>query len=498
MAEQMLHTRTIHELHKLLTAKQITSQELTRSVFKQIQSVESQVHAYISLGYDSAMEQARLADEKIQKKQYSYLTGIPISIKDIICTAGTATTCGSRMLQHFVPPYDATVVTKLKKSGAVFTGKTNMDEFAMGSSNETSYFGPAKNPWDQTRVTGGSSGGSAASVAADECIASLGTDTGGSIRQPASYCGVVGMKPTYGRVSRYGLIAYASSLDQIGPVTKDVEDAAILLGYISGYDPSDSTSVDSAVPDYRQWLKQDVRGLRIGIPREYMQEGLDPEVQQAVSRAVSVLREQGAEIKEISLPHTSYAVAVYYLIAPAEASSNLARYDGVQYGFRAQNASNLREMYEMTRSEGFGAEVKRRIMLGTYALSAGYYDAYYKKASQVRTLIRQDFEQAFTECDLIAAPTAPTTAFGIGEKIDDPLSMYLGDIFTIPLNLAGLPGISVPCGMSSAGLPIGLQIIGNLFEEAHIVQCAYCFEQNTDWHTRKPPLAEKPPQGSET
>jgi aspartyl-tRNA(Asn)/glutamyl-tRNA(Gln) amidotransferase subunit A len=359
----------------------------------------------------------------------------------------------------------------------------------MGSSNETAFFGPVHNPWNLACVPGGSSGGSAAAVAADECIAALGTDTGGSIRQPASLCGVVGLKPTYGRVSRFGLIAFASSLDQIGPITKDVEDAAVLLGCISGYDPRDATSVNRSVPDYTQALKREVKGLRIGIPREYFIAGLDPQVEHAVRAALEVLQQQGAAVREVSLPHTDYAVAVYYLIAPAEASSNLARYDGVKYGFRSAAYGNLREMYERTRSEGFGPEVKRRIMLGTYALSAGYYDAYYRKASQVRTLIRRDFEAAFRDCDLIVTPTAPAPAFRLGEKLNDPLSMYLSDIFTIPANLAGLPGISVPCGLSTEGLPIGLQIIGNLFEEEKVLHCAYCFEQSTQWHLKKPGLA---------
>jgi aspartyl-tRNA(Asn)/glutamyl-tRNA(Gln) amidotransferase subunit A len=393
------------------------------------------------------------------------------------------------MLENFVPPYDATVIARLKACGAVFTGKTSMDEFAMGSSNETAFFGPVHNPWDLDRVPGGSSGGSAAAVAADECIAALGTDTGGSIRQPASLCGVVGLKPTYGRVSRFGLIAFASSLDQVGPITKDVRDAAILLSCISGHDPNDSTSISREVPDYAGALEKNVKGLRLGIPKEYFIDGLDPQVEQAVREAIDLLKTQGAEIVEVSLPRTDYAVAVYYLIAPAEACSNLARYDGVKYGYRSAQPGALREMYEQTRSEGFGPEVKRRIMLGTYALSAGYYDAYYKKASQVRTLIRRDFAEAFKACDLIVTPTAPAPAFRLGEKLSDPLSMYLSDIFTIPANLAGLPGISLPCGFSAGGLPIGLQIIGNLFAEEQVLNCAYCYEQNSQWHLRKPSLA---------
>ncbi|MEI6125568.1 MAG: Asp-tRNA(Asn)/Glu-tRNA(Gln) amidotransferase subunit GatA [Pseudomonadota bacterium] len=484
-----LYQMTIHELHGLLKKKAVSSQEILESVFQRIASVEPKVHAYITRTQDRALQQAREADKKIKDNACALLTGIPLAIKDILCTQGVVTTCGSKILSAFIPPYDATVIKKLRAAGAVFTGKANMDEFAMGSSNETSFFGPVHNPWDLERVPGGSSGGSAAAVAADECIASLGTDTGGSIRQPASLCGVVGLKPTYGRVSRFGLIAFASSLDQIGPLAKDVEDAAILLSAISGYDPLDSTSIAREVPDYTKALTKDVKGITLGIPKEYFIEGLDPQVEKAVRAAVAELAKQGAEIKEISLPHTEYAVAVYYLIAPAEASSNLARYDGVKYGYRSGEHASLRDMYEKTRSEGFGPEVKRRIMLGTYALSAGYYDAYYKKASQVRTLIRSDFEAAFKQCDLIITPTAPAPAFKLGEKLHDPLSMYLSDIFTIPTNLAGLPGISLPCGFSENGLPIGLQIIGNLFEEEKVLRGAYCFEQHTQWHLRKPSLS---------
>jgi aspartyl-tRNA(Asn)/glutamyl-tRNA(Gln) amidotransferase subunit A len=480
---------TIHELQGLLSARKVSAQEILESVSARIQAVEPRTHVYISLSNEAAQEQARQADQIIARSTGTALTGIPLAIKDIICTHGVATTCGSRILANFVPPYDATVIQKLKAIGAVFAGKANMDEFAMGSSTETSFFGPTRNPWNQAMVPGGSSGGSAAAVAADECVAALGTDTGGSIRQPASYCGVVGLKPTYGRVSRFGLVAYASSLDQIGPITKDVEDAAIVLNHISGFDPRDSTSVNRAVPDYTRALKKSAQGLTVGIPKEYFVEGVAGEVGAAVQAAIREIEKQGAAIREISLPHTEYAVAVYYLIAPAEASSNLARYDGVKYGYRCADGTSLRTMYEHTRSAGFGAEVKRRIMLGTYALSAGYYDAYYKKASQVRTLIRRDFDDAFRECDLVVTPTAPTAAFRLGEKLDDPLSMYLGDIFTIPANLAGLPGISIPCGFTAAGLPIGLQIIGNLFEEEKVIQCADCFEQATDYHLRKPALA---------
>ena len=480
---------TVHELHELLKTKKISSAELTRSVFQRIEAVEHDVHAYITLTRDVALQQAAAADSQIKQGAIASLTGIPVAIKDILCTAGIATTCGSKILENFMPTYDATVIKKLKEQQAVFVGKTNMDEFAMGSSTETSYFGPTRNPWSLDRVPGGSSGGSAAAVAADECIAALGTDTGGSIRQPAACCGVVGMKPTYGRVSRFGLVAFASSLDQIGPFTKDITDAALILNHICGYDSLDSTSVNRDVPDYTRALVNDVSGMTLGVPKEYFATaGIDPEVEKAVWSALRELERQGATIKEISLPHTEYAVAAYYLIAPAEASSNLARYDGVKYGYRTMEETGLREMYELTRSEGFGAEVKRRIMLGTYALSAGYYDAYYKKASQVRTLIRRDFEQAFAACDLIVTPTAPTPPFKLGEKMHDPLQMYLSDIFTIPANLAGLPGISMPCGLSSQGLSIGLQIIGNVFAEETMLRCAYCFEQNSEWHLKKPSL----------
>ncbi len=485
-----LFGKTIHELRGLLDARQVSAAEITDSVFKRIAAVEPRVNAYITLAEEAARAQARQADEQIARGEAGVLTGIPLAVKDIICTSGTVTTCGSKILENFIPPYDAGIMERIGAAGAVLTGKTAMDEFAMGSSSETSFRGPVRNPWNIDLVPGGSSGGSAAAVAADECIAAVGTDTGGSIRQPASYCGVVGLKPTYGRVSRYGLVAYASSLDQAGPIAKDVEDAALLLGVMSGHDPRDSTSVDRPVPDFTESLVPDIRGLRLGIPREYFVEGLDPEVERAVRSAIKELEGLGAQPVEISLPHTEYAVAVYYLIAPAEASSNLARYDGVKYGYRAPDAGGLRQMYEKTRSEGFGPEVKRRIMLGTYALSAGYYDAYYKKASQVRTLICRDFEQAFRQCDVIVTPTAPTPAFAVGEKIDDPLSMYLSDIFTIPVNLAGLPGISVPCGFTGDNLPVGLQIIGSLFDEKTVLRCAYCYEQNSQRQRPRPTLPD--------
>ncbi len=481
-----LYGLTIHELHNLISRGEVTSREVTESILERITSVEKRINAYITVTSDLAIEQAKQADEQIRQGKCGFLTGIPLAVKDILCMKGVRTTCGSRILENFVAPYDATVIKRLKEEGAVFLGRTNMDEFAMGASTETSYFGPTRNPWNQERIPGGSSGGSAAAVAADECIAALGTDTGGSIRQPAACCGLVGLKPTYGRVSRYGLIAFASSLDQVGPMTKDVRDAAILMNGICGYDRFDSTSVEVTVPDYTQVLGQDVGGMKVGIPREYFGKGLDAEVEQAVREAVKVLNGLQMEVMEISLPHTEYAVATYYLIAPAEASSNLARYDGVKYGFRNGAENGLLDMYKRTRSEGFGIEVKRRIMLGTYALSAGYYDAYYKKASQVRTLIRRDFESAFRKCDVILTPTYPTSAFKIGEKINDPLTLYLSDVFTIPANLAGIPGISLPCGFTSEGMPVGLQILSDSFQEEKLLQVAAAYEQHTEWHLKRP------------
>ena len=483
-----LYEMTAHQLHEMLVRREVTSREITESAMKRIAEVEGRVHAFITLTPELALEQAAAADARIQKGDAGPLTGIPLAIKDVICTQGVRTTCGSHILENFVPPYDATVTEKLKAAGAVFVGKANMDEFAMGSSTENSCFGPSRNPWDQERIPGGSSGGSAAAVAADECIVSLGSDTGGSIRQPAACCGIVGMKPTYGRVSRYGLVAFASSLDQIGPFSKDVRDTALLLNAIAGHEPRDSTSVDLPVPDYTQALREDVRGMVLGIPREAFGEGLDAEVGASVRQAIETLKQLGAKTMDISLPHSDYALAVYYLIAPCEASSNLARYDGVKYGFRAGGTQDLMDMYQETRRQGFGAEVKRRIMLGTYALSAGYYDAYYLKASRVRTLIRQDFARAFEKCDALVLPTTPTTAFKIGEKADDPLQMYLSDIYTIPCNLAGLPGLSMPCGFSREGLPIGLQILGDFFQEEKILRVAYAFERNTEHHLRKPKL----------
>jgi len=472
-----LHTLTIHELQDMLNKRQVSAVELTRDVLERIEKVEDRVKAYISLDSEGAIKQAEAADKELRKGTGGPLCGIPLSIKDVLCTEGLRTTCGSRILENFVPPYDASSITRLKQAGGVLLGKVSMDEFAMGSTSENCAFGPPRNPWNTAYICGGSSGGSAASVAADECIASLGTDTGGSIRQPASHCGVVGLKPTYGRVSRYGLVAFASSLDQIGPLTKDVTDCALMMNVISGYDPKDSTSVNREVPDYRKALQEGLQGMKVGIPREYFMEGLDPEVEKAVQNGIKLLREAGAETVEVSLPHTDYCVAVYYIIAPAEASSNLARYDGVRYGFRDKDSDTLLEMYRNSRSMGFGSEVKRRIVIGTYALSSGYYDAYYKKASQVRTLITEDFRKVFEACDVLASPVTPTPAWKLAEKVDDPLSVYLSDILTISANLAGIPGISVPCGFSSAGLPIGLQIQAAHFQEEKLLTAAYNLEQ---------------------
>ncbi len=484
-----LYELTIKKAHMLLKKKEISSQELTRAVLDRIDAVEEHVGAYITLDSEMALAQAKIADKSISQGSILPLTGIPLALKDLMCTKGLRTTCASRILENFVPPYDATVVKKLKKQSAVIVGKSNMDEFAMGSSNEHSAIKLTHNPWDLTRIPGGSSGGSAAATAADMCIGSLGSDTGGSIRQPASHCGVVGMKPTYGRVSRFGLVAFASSLDQIGPLTKDVTDCAMLMNVISGYDSADSTSVPEDVPDYTSFLEDDLKGMVVGIPKEYSAaKGLDPDVSDAVKHAVEKIQEMGAGCVEVSLPHTEHAVAAYYVIAPSEASSNLARYDGVKYGYRDKNKKSLMEMYKSTRSRGFGPEVQRRIILGTYSLSAGYYDAYYGKASQVRTLIIEDFKKAFESCDVILSPVAPTPAFKIGEKVDDPLTMYLSDIFTLSANLAGIPGISVPCGFSSKGLPIGLQMMAKHFEEEKLFKVAYNFEQATDFHKKKPTL----------
>ena len=480
-----LYKLTIHELHEKLKNREISAKELTESIFKRLSETEEKIKAYLTITKDEAQKQTEEADKDIKSGNASPLTGIPLAIKDNICTDGIKTTCASRILESFIPPYDAAVITKLKKSGYILVGKTNMDEFAMGSSTENSAFGATRNPYDLDRVPGGSSGGSAAAVAADECIAALGSDTGGSIRQPAALCGIVGMKPTYGRVSRYGLVAFASSLDQIGPLTKDVADCAVMMNAISGHDPCDSTSANIPLPDFTKSLVKDVKGLKIGIPEEYFIEGIDKDVDKAVRDAIKLLEGLGAESVKIKLPNTGYAIATYYILATSEASSNLARYDGVKYGLRAEG-KDLIDMYMETRAKGFGSEVKRRIMLGTYALSAGYYEAYYKKAQQVRTLIKMDFDEAFKKADVIITPTTPTAAFKIGEKTQDPLQMYLSDIFTISVNLAGVPAASIPCGLTKGNLPIGLQIIGKPFDEETIIRTAYTFEQSTDWHKRKP------------
>jgi aspartyl-tRNA(Asn)/glutamyl-tRNA(Gln) amidotransferase subunit A len=478
---------SIRELHQQLISKERTAIAITQEALEQIQHLEPKLHSFLSVTADRALEQARQVDAKLAAgEEIGFLAGIPIGIKDNLCTRGIPTTCGSRILQNFVPPYESTVTQKLTAAGAVMVGKTNMDEFAMGSSTETSAYQLTANPWDRSRVPGGSSGGSAAAVAAGECVVALGSDTGGSIRLPASFCGVVGLKPTYGLVSRYGLVAFGSSLDQIGPLARSVEDAAILLGAIAGHDPQDSTSLNVEIPDYTKCLIPDLKGKRIGIIQETFGEGLDPVVEKTVRQAFQQLEALGAEVQEISCPRFRYGLPAYYIIAPSEASANLARYDGVKYGFRSQEADNLLSMYTHTRAQGFGAEVKRRIMIGTYVLSAGYYDAYYLKAQKVRTLIKQDFEQAFEQVDVLVCPTAPTTAFEASEKTADPLSMYLSDLMTIPVNLAGLPGLSLPCGFDQQGLPIGLQIIGNVLREDVLLQVAYAYEQATVWHQYRP------------
>ena len=477
---------TLDDAGKRLRKREFSSAELTEAVLQRIAASDNRIHAYLTVARDTALAQARQADKRLkQDSGISPLLGIPIAVKDNFLTCGLRTTCASKILGEFIPPYDATTVQRLRAAGAVITGKTNLDEFAMGSSAENSAFFPTRNPWNLERIPGGSSGGSAAAVASDQCIAALGTDTGGSIRQPAACCGIVGLKPTYGRVSRYGIVAFASSMDQVGPMTKDVRDAALLLEAIAAYDPADSTSVDRAVPQYASALTEGVKGLRLGIPKEYFVAGMQAEVERVVRTAIRELEKSGAVIEEISLPHTEYAVAVYYIVATAEASSNLARYDGMRYGRRA-HAKDLTETYMISRDEGFGAEVKRRIMLGTYALSAGYYDAYYLKAQKVRTLIKRDFDAAFKRCDVIVTPTAPTTAFKLGEKTQDPLQMYLSDIYTISINLAGLPALSLPCGFDSEGMPVGLQIIGKPFDESTIFRVAYNYEQATEWHKQRP------------
>lgn len=476
------------KIRELLHKKEISISDLVNESYERIKQVDGKVNAFLTLDEDKARSKAKELDDKLAKEEAGApLFGMPIGIKDNIVTKGLRTTCGSKMLENFDPIYNATVMEKLEEAGAITIGKLNMDEFAMGSSTENSYFHVTRNPWNLDYVPGGSSGGSAAAVAAGEVPFALGSDTGGSIRGPAAYCGVVGFKPTYGRVSRFGLVAFASSLDQIGPITRNVEDNAYLLQVISGYDPYDSTSANKEVPNFVEALTGDVKGLKIGVPKEYMDAGIDEDVKNAISSALAIFEKLGATWEEISLPHTKYALSTYYLIASSEASSNLARFDGVRYGYRSPNSKTLMDLYKNTRAEGFGDEVKRRIMLGTFALSAGYFDAYYKKAQQVRTLIKNDFEKAFEKYDVIIGPTTPTPAFKIGEKVDDPLKMYANDILTIPVNLAGLPAISVPCGFSN-GLPLGLQVIGKHFDESTVYRVAHAFEQETHYHLQKPQL----------
>lgn len=484
-----LYQLPIHDLSDLLRKGEVSSVEVTKIFLKRIEEVDKKINSYISLTKEFAIKQACEADKRLKKGgDLPRLLGIPISIKDLICIKGINATCGSKMLQNFVPFYNATVINRLQENGAVFLGKTNMDEFAMGSSNENSFFGVTRNPWDLDYVPGGSSGGSAAAVAADLCMGSLGSDTGGSIRQPANFCGVVGLKPTYGRVSRFGLVAFASSLDQIGPITKNVTDSAILMNIISGKDQFDSTSANVPVPDFTKSLVNNVKGLRVGIPKEYFVEGMDQGVEKSIKEGLKVFDELGAESIDVTLPHTEFAVATYYILASAEASSNLARYDGVKYGYRAGSSNDLHGMYRNTRKEGFGNEVKRRIMLGTYVLSAGYYDAFYLKAQKARTLIKKDFDDAFKKCDVIIAPTTPYSAFKLGEKTEDPLQMYISDILTISANLAGIPAISIPCGFNKNGLPIGMQIMAKHFEEETVFRAAFSFQQNTEYHLKKPEL----------
>ncbi|MGD1805618.1 Asp-tRNA(Asn)/Glu-tRNA(Gln) amidotransferase subunit GatA [Dapis sp. BLCC M126] len=483
---------SISELHQQLISKERSAVEITQEALERINQLEPKLKSFICVTAEKAIEQARQVDAKIATgEEIGPLAGIPIAVKDNMCTQGIPTTCGSKILENFIPPYESTVTQKLVDAGAVILGKTNLDEFAMGSSTENSAYQVTANPWDVERVPGGSSGGSAAAVASEECVVALGSDTGGSIRQPASFCGVVGMKPTYGLVSRYGLVAYASSLDQIGPFSRTVEDSAILLQAIAGYDPKDSTSLNVSIPDYTKNLRPNLRPkgqIRIGLIKETFGEGLDSSVLQAFTKAVELLQELGAEIQVVSCPRFRYGLPTYYVIAPSEASANLARYDGVKYGFRTPESENLLNMYAKTRAEGFGSEVKRRIMIGTYALSAGYYDAYYLKAQKVRTLIKEDFDKAFAQVDILACPTSPTTAFKVGEKTDDPLSMYLSDLMTIPVNLAGLPALSLPCGFDRQGLPIGMQLIGNVLKEGLLFEVAHVYEQSNNWYKRQPQL----------
>ena len=483
-----LYNLSLSEIAKKIKSKEVTIKEVLDSVYSRIDSVEAKVDAYITLTKEYAYERAKILQERLDKgEDIGLLGGVPIAIKDNICTKDIKTTCASRMLENFIAPYDATVVEKLEDSGAIILGKTNMDEFAMGSSTETSYFKKTKNPWDLEKVPGGSSGGSAASVASNMAYAALGSDTGGSIRQPASYCSVVGLKPTYGLVSRFGLVAFASSLDQIGPFTRTVEDAAIMLNVITGHDNMDTTSLDIDYPDYTKALVNDVSNIRIGIDHNFIKEGIAVDVKKAYDNALDILKNLGASIVEVDLSYAKYSLATYYIIATAEASSNLGRYDGIRYGHRAKEFSDLVDLYKKSRSEGFGAEVKRRIMLGTYVLSAGYYDAYYKRAQKVRTLIINEFKKAFDKCDVVLIPTVPSTAFKFDAKAS-PLEMYLEDIYTVPVNIAGLPGVSIPAGFDSSNMPIGLQIIANAFDEEKMLRVAYTFEQNTDFHTKKPEI----------
>ncbi len=480
-----MHELGIAELARGLDAGEYSSEELTREVLSRIERLDKTLNTFITVDAEGALAAARGADERRAAGQAGPLTGIPLAHKDIFCTNGLRTSCGSRMLDSFIAPYDAAVVERLGANGMVNVGKTNMDEFAMGSSNETSYYGPVRNPWDTGRVPGGSSGGSAAAVAARLVPAATGTDTGGSIRQPAALCGITGIKPTYGRVSRWGMIAFASSLDQGGVFARSAEDAAMVLGAMAGFDERDSTSVEQVVPDYSAALDQPLKGLKVGLPKEFFGEGLEDGVRAAVDAAIAVLKEQGAELREVSLPNLGLSVPTYYVIAPAECSSNLSRYDGVRFGYRCEDPRDLEDMYKRSRGEGFGAEVQRRILVGTYALSAGYYDAYYLKAQQCRRLISEDFRKAFEAVDVLVGPTAPETAFGLGERADDPVKMYLSDINTLAVNLAGLPGMSIPAGFAD-GLPVGLQLIGNYFDEGRLLAVAHQYQQHTDWHRRAP------------
>jgi len=481
-----LNWLSIQEAHSQLTSRQISSVELTQACLDRIEAVEDRVQSFLTLTPETALAQAEAADRMLAAGEGGPLTGVPVQIKDVMCTKGVPTTCGSRMLENFVPVYNATAVERLLGQGAVMLGKGNMDEFAMGSSNESSYFGPVLNPWNTARVPGGSSGGSAAAVSARLAPAAIGTDTGGSIRQPAAFCGLTGLKPSYGRISRYGMVAYASSLDQAGPITQSAEDAALLLQTMAGFDSRDSTSLDTAVPDYLSALNTGLENVRLGIPKEFLDPSIDPEVLSTIETALQEFEKLGAKLVDIELPNSGAGIAAYYVIAPAEASSNLSKFDGVRYGHRASEFSDLLDMYEKSRAEGFGDEVKRRILIGTYALSAGYYDAYYLKAQKVRRIIANDFSQAFKQCDLIAGPTTPSTAFPLGKNLDDPVSMYLNDVFTVPVNLAGLPAISLPAGFDQSGLPIGLQLIGPYLKEANILSAAHAYQKVTDWHQRIP------------